>query len=480
MGRTLREKLGIDHPIIDMDGHVVELPAVTLPYLRDALGPAAFTRYVEREQAALYAGRTPAPLSERVLTRVPQRGWWTQHTEHTAERAISLFPSLFRERMDDLGIDFAVLYPTTALTICSITDDELRQGLCRGYNEYYAATYGPFGDRMAPAGLVPMNDPAEAIAELEHCHALGLRVVGLPEGVLRPIAKPHETAARWMMPGQAWWFDVFGLDSIHDYDPVWRRAAELGLAVTFHGGLSPRPGVCTSVTNFSYNHVGMFMQSMYPLCKALFMGGVERRFPHVPMAFMECGVSWAVPLLSDMIEHWEKRRPDAMGDFDPAKLDRDDLVAFAERYGAGLLPDGGPSWAEALFDSPIFSEPPEDRDDWAAVGAPTRDDLAQRFSQTYFFGCEADDRTLGVAFARRNGLGIDLRPMLGSDIGHWDVAHADHVVPEAWEMVEHGLLTPQEFRAFTYDNAREFLTRSAPGFFDGTVLAGAVSPAAAR
>jgi hypothetical protein len=32
-------------------------------------------------------------------------------------------------------------------------------------------------------------------------------------------------------------------------------------------------------------------------------------------------------------------------------------------------------------------------------------------------------------------------------------------------------MTEEEFRRFTYDNARRFLTTSAPDFFEGTVLA---------
>ena len=48
----MRDELGIAHPIIDMDGHVVELFQATVPYLREALGPALFTRYIEREHAA--------------------------------------------------------------------------------------------------------------------------------------------------------------------------------------------------------------------------------------------------------------------------------------------------------------------------------------------------------------------------------------------------------------------------------------------
>lgn len=471
MGQSLRQRLGIEHPIIDMDGHVVELVAATLPFLRDAMGPTLFTRYIEREQAVLYAGRRPAPLGERLRARLPQRGWWTQHTKDTFERALPMFPKLLHESMDDLGLDYAVLYPTNALTICSVEDPEIRQGLCHGYNAYFAEIYRPYADRMTAAGIVPMHTPQEAIDALEQCHALGLKVVGLPEGVLRPIEDVRAQAVRWMYPNQTHWFDVFGLDSEHDYDPVWRRAQELGLAVGFHGGLAPRPGICTSVTNFSYNHVGMFMQSMYPLVKALFMGGVVRRFPGMKFGFLECGVSWAAPLLSDMCEHWEKRRPDVMGPFDPGALDVDELIGYAERYGADVLAHAGARAREVLGErNPIYSEPPDERDDWAAVGAETRYELQRAFADAFFFGCEADDHTVGVAFGRRSGLPVDLQPTLGSDIGHWDVVQAEHVVPEAWESVREGLLTEDEFRSFTYANAHRFLTSANPEFFAGTAL----------
>jgi hypothetical protein len=110
-------------------------------------------------------------------------------------------------------------------------------------------------------------------------------------------------------------------------------------------------------------------------------------------------------------------------------LNFDELVAFAERYGGDLSPGSDVSVREALLDTPIFSEPPEDRDDWAQVDAHSRRELAERFAQSFYFGCEADDRTVALASSKRNGLGVDLNATLGSDIGHWDVAHADHVVP---------------------------------------------------
>ena len=67
-----------------------------------------------------------------------------------------------------------------------------------------------------------------------------------------------------------------------------------------------------------------------------------------------------------------------------------------------------------------------------------------------------------------NPLGTRLRPILGSDLGHWDVAEMTAVVPEAYELVEHGLLGAAEFRELTCDNAIRLHGSMNPGFFDGT------------
>ena len=60
--------------------------------------------------------------------------------------------------------------------------------------------------------------------------------------------------------------------------------------------------------------------------------------------------------------------------------------------------------------------------------------------------------------------------MLGSDLGHWDVPDARDVVPEAYELVEHGLITAADFRDFACDNAIRLHGGMNPRFFDGTAV----------
>ncbi len=81
---------------------------------------------------------------------------------------------------------------------------------------------------------------------------------------------------------------------------------------------------------------------------------------------------------------------------------------------------------------------------------------------------------VSVAFDRRlNPLGETLKPVFGSDIGHWDVHNASGVLPDAWQLVESKLLTPGNFRDLTFVNPAMLHLSMNPGYFEGTVLADA-------
>ena len=91
----------------------------------------------------------------------------------------------------------------------------------------------------------------------------------------------------------------------------------------------------------------------------------------------------------------------------------------------------------------------------------------------FYFGCEADERTALWAFDPRMGLGA--KPVFSSDFTHFDVPDFADVIPEAFEMVEKGFVTEQDFREFTFTNAAMLHTRNNPGFFKGTVVEQAVA-----
>src|SRR5437667_8978241 len=58
-----------------------------------------------------------------------------------------------------------------------------------------------------------------------------------------------------------------------------------------------------------------------------------------------------------------------------------------------------------------------------------------------------------TAFGRNNPFGSKLNAIFSSDIGHFDVIDMRHPLPEAYELVEDGHITADDFRAFTFTNA---------------------------
>ena len=119
--------------------------------------------------------------------------------------------------------------------------------------------------------------------------------------------------------------------------------------------------------------------------------------------------------------------------------------------------------------------PPADPDEWRHVAAPDPETLIRRFADAFYFGCEADDRTIAYAFSPANRHGFQLKPIFSSDIGHWDAGDITEVVEEAFELVEDGILTEDQFAQFVFRNPAQLFLDQNPRFFDGTPVADATS-----
>lgn len=452
----------LDHPVIDADGHIIEL----LPLVRDLLVEEAGASVAKRFDDVVGSAATVRALDVETRRQLglSRTGWWGVPAANTLDRATAMVPKLLYDRLDELGIDVAILYPTAGLMAMALDDDELRGALARACNRYVAESYGPYRDRLLPVAVVPNYTPDEALRELDHAvGVLGLRPVLFGGLVLRP-APGHDgdRAARWV--------DGLGLDSAHDYDPVWARCVELGVSPTFHStgiGFGSR----TSPTNYVANHIGNFAAGSEAVCRSLLFGGAMRRFPSLRFAFLEGGIAWAASLYADSVSHFEKRNRSALAHYDPRALDRPLLERLVREHGNAAFAERVDRLDEGLR---FLSDPDEDPatlDEFAASGIESVDDLRTVFTEQCFFGCEADDPLNALAFdTRLHPMGARLQAMFASDIGHWDVPDFRGVLPEAWELVEDRRLTPDDFRRFTFEHAARLFTGTRPDFFAGTVV----------
>ena len=111
------------------------------------------------------------------------------------------------------------------------------------------------------------------------------------------------------------------LDSEYDYDPVWAKCVELGISPSFHS-VSKGVGTRLSPSNAVYNHIGHFGVAGEAVCKALFLGGVTRRFPSLNFAFLEGGRGLGAVFTTISLGIGRSAIPKALEEIDPANLDR--------------------------------------------------------------------------------------------------------------------------------------------------------------
>jgi hypothetical protein len=308
--------------------------------------------------------------------------------------------------------------------------------------------------------MVPMTTPERAIEEAEYAvRELGAKSLLLAGHTRRPV-------------GDSYRLDTFGIDSAFDYDPLWAKCVELGVSPVFHDSLQQHR-VTRSISNYVYNHVNGLASSHESLCKSLFLGGVTRRFPELRFGFLEGGVAWGCELFAGLVGHWEKRNADEIASLDPDRLDVDALMGWFERYGDDEM-RGRLDELRAYFERPAAR--PAQLDEFAPCRIERRDDLRELFEPHFYFGCEADDPLMAWAFRDDvNPLGARLRPILGSDISHWDVPDMTEPVPEAFELVERGVISEADFRDLTFTNPVRLHGGANPGFYAGTVCESAAS-----
>ena len=455
----------IDHPVIDADAHIVECQFALEDSLREIAGARIAGRFSEvLESISMHRWYT-ADAEARRRQRLARPSFWHVPASNTLDRATAMLPALMRGRLDELGIDFAIVYTTLGLSFVSLPDEEMRRALCRALNKLNADIFREHRSRLTPVAIVPMGTPQEAVEEMEYAvNVLGLKAAFLAGHFWRPL------------PGGGRYMDYLAIDSEYDYDVVWEKCVELGVVPASHVGTLGGP-THGSISSYTFNHAGSFAAGAHIFARALILGGVMRRFPGLRVAFLEGGAGWASLLYNTLVERFEKRNGrEILRTLDPDRQDRALIARLFEEYGGPIL---APHATRMGKDEGLMLNPPEDRtrvDDFSACGVGTAEEFARQFIDGFYFGCEGEDRATVMAFDRRlNHFGLQLNAIFSSDIGHWDVPDMSKMLAETYELVEEQLLSPEDFRRFTFSNVARMYTSMNPDFFQGTSVEAAVA-----
>lgn len=448
----------LNYPVIDADAHVLEGDWAVHDFIRKVGGP----RIAEKFEKINRPGATSKHRS---------MFWAAPSGKYTIDRATCMLPKLYAERLEDAGIDFAVVYTTYGISLNQIRDDEMRQVLARALNMLYADMFRDVAHRMTPSAVVPTWTPEEAVAELEFAvKELGLKTVTI-SGEVRD-AVPEVAAVDPKLGELTQRVTSIAMEprNGHDYDPFWRRCMELGVLPAGHSGAQKTPRR-QSPACYSFNRLGTFGVGNEFLARSLIFSGVCQRFPKLKVAFLEGGAGWAAQLYNDLFEIQEKRNIRWMTEHqDPRKLDVALMEEMFDRYGDRdyLAKE---RWRESpdLPQSRLNDDLP--KNDWEASGIESGADIRDQFATNFYFGAEADDSMTAIAFNDKlNHMGVKLKAVFSSDIGHWDVPDMTQVLHEAWEMVEDGHINEDDFRLFVYENTAEMHYSMNPNFFKGTAV----------
>ncbi len=265
--------------VIDADGHVIEPPGMWAERLERRFH-ARMPRPVTDEN-----GRFGYAVDDRMVMRVASSLAARPKTPDGKLPTGGWDPEQRLRDMDTEGIDVAVLYPTLSFFFPEVRDPELHGALCRAYNDWLADYCRTDPSRLVGVALLPLEDVAASIRELERCVET--------HGFRGAFFRPNPYAGR---PIQHPCYEAF-----------WQAAASLRVAVTVHEGVSDSlPTLGRDRTeSATVLHLMSHPFEQMAACAGLVLGGVLDRHPDLHFVFLESGSGWLPYWLDRMDGHWE-------------------------------------------------------------------------------------------------------------------------------------------------------------------------------
>ena len=257
--------------IVDGDGHIFEDgDAIARHFPYSSLG------------ARLRSG--VFPLNSHIqysLTRTPPGAFAT----NAEGRFQNPGPEGWVDFMNQVGFDFAVLFPTAGQRIGRIVDRDYAAGAARAYNDWLAETYLKRDSRFKGIAIVPMHDADAALEELHRA----VTELGMC-GVLFPATGVHLN-----LGAKPYW-------------PVYAEAARLGCPIVVHGGGHWDLGMETMNVSTGANAIGHPMSLAIALAEMLFNNLFER-FSGLRVAYLEGGPLWFLMALERLSRSYEAGTP---------------------------------------------------------------------------------------------------------------------------------------------------------------------------
>ena len=279
----------------DADSHIMELPdflkAYADPGLRDAIPEVSYAAsIVTDEEVAVIVGQGNRHSAEHVAAQIALGDKLIESSKEI--QALGAFNRDDRSKaLDLLGFRKQLVFATHSVAMpfsaSSKVDPTLRYGAARAHNRHMA-DFCARDERLMGVAIVPLDDPALAMAELDFVLEAALEAVWVPH---RPCGERS--------PGHV------------DLDPFWARLAATGTPFVLHVGGAPlrlakawmnngRPPTKDWLgggENLRTKDIALLHEGPEAFLTMLVLDGVLERHPTLRGACVELGAGWVPELL---------------------------------------------------------------------------------------------------------------------------------------------------------------------------------------
>ena len=268
--------------VISADSHVLEPPDLWSKALADQWGDRAphFAETYKGEAGTFF-------FTGRDVLRLGSSRDIDEEARYQSLQAAGRDPSVRLRIMDDERIASEVLNGSWAMLTPRVLDGALRRDCAEVFNDYLIDYAAHDPKRLVAVALLPIDDVAWALQELDRIAARGVK------GVMVPV-NPADDARTYRDPL---------------YDPVWASVVEKALPVTLHSGTGrvPDPSTCfdSDIQNVPGTFVEFFAEAAPVLANEFIFGGVFDRFPALQLYLSEFDASW-LPILRYRLDRIEK------------------------------------------------------------------------------------------------------------------------------------------------------------------------------
>jgi predicted TIM-barrel fold metal-dependent hydrolase len=195
------------------------------------------------------------------------------------------------EDMDEDGVWAQLNFPQfpgfAGTRFLRAKDHELAHACLQAWNDYVFEEWcATSPDRLLPMILVPLWDPALAVAEIERCAPRGAKAITFPDTT-----------------------DSLGLPSFHTdhWDAVWSAAEAAELPICMHFGTSGVPrAIAPDAPKMASTVIAGF--TLFPSMSDLLCSPTLHRHPKLQIVYSEGGIGWMPYALERLDQVWEHYR----------------------------------------------------------------------------------------------------------------------------------------------------------------------------